>query len=88
VSEFFIQVVVSHERALAAELTDEYLDEMWHPAALRHLRMHRVEDLSWSVAARCGMGTTQCLTCAGSSVSTNVIIGCMSSMAMSMNVDI
>jgi hypothetical protein len=57
-SKFFIEVVVSHERALAAKLTDEYLNEMWHPAALWHLRMDRVEHLSWSVTTRCGRGTT------------------------------
>jgi len=60
-SEFFIEVVVSHECALAAKLTDEYLDEVWHPAALRHLRVHRVKDLTWPVTARCKM-TAQCLT--------------------------
>jgi hypothetical protein len=51
VTEFFIKLVVRQERALAAKLANEYLDEVWHPAALWHLRMHRVEDVTGPVTA-------------------------------------
>jgi hypothetical protein len=50
-TEFFIELVVGQERALAAKLTDEDLDEMWHPTAMWHFRVHRVEDLTWPVTA-------------------------------------
>lgn len=59
---------------------------MWHPAALWHLRVCWVEDLTWPVTARYEMRTAQCLTWSGSSVSAKVIVWCrdMSPMAKSM----